>query len=895
MVIKIQITSAQKMYMSAVFLLVVGAVSYDHVNVKLFDSATSLLKCSEIPITTQILSNDSLFRELFQFREVGSRMLAPFSNMCQYAADPLIDLPCGVNERCDNETICVLLPEMDCDGISQCLVDECGCSGDVFYCKDRSGCIAFSNVCDGSYDCQDGTDEALCEGGHAFSCHASSTDVRVTKETSSQLWCDGHKLLLENCDPLSPVDCNEGDFYSTSKARAINFPYYIEQCRILAKLIGNYFNVKSICQTVCPNLGPEICNQLIFETVTGLLLLKCQGRRTLESVKSSQICDGTIDCSNSFDERYCPDRFYCNTEVDGETLEWVSSKLRCNGYRNCKNGKDECSECENSLDNVPQISQLKIWAFIFGVVLAFLNVKLIIFVLRKSFALEANLVNNMLVIQLAVYDLLTLGGLVVTWVSKHDLKWRSGGYCKVLGVIFSVSLHGSLGVVFFLGASRCWMIYRPGDSTRKFLFFSIMFGIVNTLYSVIPIIPTPWIQDVFRNEILFVKDNPFILSSDSHKNLYHISRLYDAYFGRNQSASTYEMIGRLREITSDPNLFDFVELGYYTFVPLCMCDMFGFQEHQKIHKMGYMVTIFLLLCTLVVFFYLVALNFLKAIRWVKSDNAAAQQFNISDSQNIDISNTDIESSVTVTNFAGVLNATTGVSKEAGKITSFISKSINPVSKAVPFSESNHISISDEAVEPVIQVFPEYNSDELSQIFDPNKTSPVHKFEVDHQFPEIDYDDITLLFLIFTKLSIWLPIMGYNAYFCITQKSANPSMYEYVAIVVLPVNSILNALCNLYPHSTVRRWFASQSRRRRETLRMEKIISDTVKIADQTDVEIVPETSSSVIDQVELADLRQVVRKKRKKQARSDMLEIKLQQIRDTINIKRITPGIDSSS
>ena len=42
----------------------------------------------------------------------------------------------------DTEWICDLADDLVCDGVSQCLSDECGCKAslaDVFYCFDRSG------------------------------------------------------------------------------------------------------------------------------------------------------------------------------------------------------------------------------------------------------------------------------------------------------------------------------------------------------------------------------------------------------------------------------------------------------------------------------------------------------------------------------------------------------------------------------------------------------------------------------------------------------------------------------------------------------------------------------------------------------------------------------------
>ena len=76
-----------------------------------------------------------------------------------------IDLPAGINFG-DLEWFCILSNSSDlCDGVSECLTDECGCHDseiDVFYCADGSGCIAWSGLCDDIQDCMDGSDECFC-------------------------------------------------------------------------------------------------------------------------------------------------------------------------------------------------------------------------------------------------------------------------------------------------------------------------------------------------------------------------------------------------------------------------------------------------------------------------------------------------------------------------------------------------------------------------------------------------------------------------------------------------------------------------------------------------------------------------------------------------------------
>ena len=62
---------------------------------------------------------------------------------------------------------CKLSPTKLCDGVSQCLTDECRCHGnqsDVFFCADGSGCITWDGLCNFVQDCMDGSDECFCPG-----------------------------------------------------------------------------------------------------------------------------------------------------------------------------------------------------------------------------------------------------------------------------------------------------------------------------------------------------------------------------------------------------------------------------------------------------------------------------------------------------------------------------------------------------------------------------------------------------------------------------------------------------------------------------------------------------------------------------------------------------------
>ena len=98
---------------------------------------------------------------------------------------------------------CIIPQQRFCDGTSQCLTDECGCensnSSDVFWCADGSGCIAFINLCDGSQDCVDGSDECMC--GDVVICDNNNNNYCIPR----QRYCS--RQCTHNTCTTNTVDC----------------------------------------------------------------------------------------------------------------------------------------------------------------------------------------------------------------------------------------------------------------------------------------------------------------------------------------------------------------------------------------------------------------------------------------------------------------------------------------------------------------------------------------------------------------------------------------------------------------------------------------------------------------------------------------------------------------
>ena len=173
----------------------------------------------------------------------------------------------------------------------------------------------------------------------------------------------------------------------------------------------------------------------------------------------------------------------------------------------------------------------------------------------------------------------------------HDNEWRSSVQCKVLGCLYSVSIHGSLYTVAVLSVTKLYRRVFDGVLSLKFLcLITVLIFIFAVSHSVLPNLPLTSIQDLLRTSMVF-SDNPFI----SHFNLTVLSRMYTVYNGPQPIPDTYTLLSQLNNISSKPGIFTPIELGFYSYSPLCVPNMYLFQASIYWYQVIYMVIITTLL------------------------------------------------------------------------------------------------------------------------------------------------------------------------------------------------------------------------------------------------------------------------------------------------------------
>ncbi|KAL3861153.1 hypothetical protein ACJMK2_007220 [Sinanodonta woodiana] len=187
------------------------------------------------------------------------------------------------------------------------------CRGDQFQCADGN-CVEARMKCDGTPQCEDGSDEQNCACAQGFfRCNDGNC-------VPDRLRCDGIPQCKDGSDEIQcePVVSCIGDQF---------------QCAD-----GNCVEARMKCDGTpqCEDGSDEQncrCPPDNFQ---------CETTSNLECVDTSLVCDGFPDCTDKSDEAGCPscrtDQFTC---TDGNCVE---GNMRCDGRAQCEDGSDEI-EC----------------------------------------------------------------------------------------------------------------------------------------------------------------------------------------------------------------------------------------------------------------------------------------------------------------------------------------------------------------------------------------------------------------------------------------------------------------------------------------------------------------------------------------------------------------------
>ena len=537
-------------------------------------------------------------------------------HLCPFSFDKNVNCDDNYWDSCklvDANTIdwqCSVPQSYLCNGISECLTDECGCEEDAFRCADGLGCIAMVNLCDGYQDCRDGSDECMCD--NVVTCHNGLEKFCVPKDK----YHSSGDLYL-NCAGTEELNLNETGTLSTLNQLENCIDYLFDTMDPVTMMTTLVLTEDLItwCHSNCNSSCQHYCENLVLMTEPlPVVRFSCEKKNIYKyNIEVEQVCDGTLDCDSGEDEAACPGRYYCKDglKLNG-TTSWVDHTLLCNMHQDCPLGDDECQDCLSDRANGVGIASntqmiknisIKVLIVIECMLILVLNTIAVWDVSTKKIESKSGKIDRLIIISLSVYDSLMgvyLGYIFIKSIifsDKYclkDFQWRSGIQCKALGMLFTLSAHGSLLMISMMSLLRCCKCVLGREiSFRMAILILSLLHLINFAHSCLPIIPLSSVQDVFRASMSF-SNNPFFKKYETGE----LIRKYLVYYGENASVpSTYTMLDQLNSASTGGQMFDPQELGYYSYSSLCIHNIYSHHKSLLIYRIPYMIIITILLIT----------------------------------------------------------------------------------------------------------------------------------------------------------------------------------------------------------------------------------------------------------------------------------------------------------
>jgi len=262
--------------------------------------------------------------------ELTTRMFVPPNvTSCNGQGFTCLDDPnmvIGKHKRCDGRADCADgSDEHDCQN---CLT--------AFSCAAKIGsnqrkCLRGDMICNGSPQCDDGSDESL------YCRENCDIDEYKCKDHDScipfEFKCDGDDHCPAGDDEIGCTSCTGG-----AKFCAIT-----QKCIPIWKICDGVFD--------CPDKSDEMdCD---CETCSGSDTALCKGEETDMCIQKSNVCDGVSQCPNGEDEEQCAGScpiitdVATNSSVQCADGNYYNLKYACSGlYPMCQNA---CTECNKEL------------------------------------------------------------------------------------------------------------------------------------------------------------------------------------------------------------------------------------------------------------------------------------------------------------------------------------------------------------------------------------------------------------------------------------------------------------------------------------------------------------------------------------------------------------------
>ena len=182
----------------------------------------------------------------------------------------------------------------------------------------------------------------------------------------------------------------------------------------------------------------------------------------------------------------------------------------------------------------------------------------------------------------------------------------------MLGVVFSISSHGSLLTVLLMSVTRAYKCIRSFNEGFKRHTVYITTGIlltINIFNATFPLVKRGWVQAIFRTHFAINHSNPFMARNTD---ISHVNTLYNVLVAGNES-DLYDQLEGMKNITSDGRLFGYQDLSLYSSTPVCVSDVFSAKRGgMTVYKVIYIGTVTVILIFITVSYALLVRHLLKS-------------------------------------------------------------------------------------------------------------------------------------------------------------------------------------------------------------------------------------------------------------------------------------------
>ena len=442
-------------------------------------------------------------------------------NDCGDNSDEMLNQP---GFKCIQTKKDCVLPQLNLyDNVSHCEDgrDLCHNNNTCFECFDKHLLLSSQQVCDGVIDCYDLSDECLC----SFNIWKPNCDAIFTNQNNGSPTVCSYDMVSPKLNPQLFIEHQTLVSSLLPGKSALRLKDLLVQDDAKSDTIMCEGRGRIVRAVPCDGV-PE-CADYSDECKCDNPPSFCNNTCYYFYPLGDRYCDGVIDpawefindssCPRGFDEKDCPDRFYCETNNTDQVSIYATQK--CDGIKDSKDESDE-QDCSSTLSSETEMIanpalQSSFW--IMGFIVVISNFFVIVFTgkhLNTKDLSDSLRCQHMIIVNISCADF-TMGIYLIIiailsqiysgYYGSVDVEWRASWHCSITGSLAVISSEASCFLMVVLSAFRLYTISNPyATMTLSVRPWKIAIGGAWLIALVLGLIPIPNKSlDYFTDSIYF--------------------------------------------------------------------------------------------------------------------------------------------------------------------------------------------------------------------------------------------------------------------------------------------------------------------------------------------------------------------------------------------------------